>query len=402
MIESKNAQQMKYFNRLNVLQIVATKGPISRTDIVNETGITKMTVSNISSDLIRAGYLSEIPAENRASNHAGRNPSLLSLSDESPCVLGIFIGRRYCVVQICNLSASIINEAVYDYDETLTADILIESICRMKNELTQQCSRKLICAGISAPGPVDVLHGIILNPPRFYGIENVPIVNILEERIGIPCKLIHDSSSAALAESLYGEGKSLKDYIYIIIQDGIGAGEILNGILIDGNSGLGGELGHTSIDINGIKCECGNRGCLEQYANDQSLIENYHKFGGIGFPEKEHHIFEFIINEAESGSIPAIKALEIFAEYLSCALINLLNMFSTENIILGYRGGNNNILEKILYQNLAERVIAAKYKKLSIYHSKFRNKGPVVGAVAQAVQQIFTGSVNIDLSPLNE
>lgn len=392
-----NAQEMKYFNRLQVLKMIATERGISRSRITEDTGLTKMTVSNITADLLSAGMIEEFRPDPQGETHVGRTPMLLRLSDTSPCVLGVYIGRTYCAVQICDLSACVILEEIFRYPGSVTGDQLSEFILSKSRKLMLESGRKIMLAGATAIGPVDSTRGMILSPPGFHGITNLEIGPFLERELGLPCMLFHDAAAAALAEYLYGFGKGLNDLIYILIHNGIGAGIVINGKIIEGLTGLGGELGHTSLDQNGPRCSCGCRGCLELYANGRSLLADYNAVSDARVEAEPIQALPLMIEFAGRGDEAALRSLDIFSDYLSVAVGNLLNMISSENIFLGYQGNDNGILEDMLRKKLLSRIVAGENRKLNVRHSAFHSKGPTVGATAYAVQKLFDGEVTLEI-----
>ena len=390
-----NSKDLKYSNRLQVLRMIVSGGPVTRSEITAQTGLTKMTVSNITADLAEAGFIEEVKDE-YAWDRVGRQPMFLRLSGKSPCILGICIGRKYCAVQICDLSAKIISEERYDYPKDITGGMLLDIVIALALKLKKRTKRKIICAGITAMGPVDSVSGTILSPTGFYGIENLEVTKPLSEKLNMPCFLFHDASAAALAEYMFGGGQDLNDFMYVLILNGIGAGIIINGALIEGPTGLGGELGHTIINSSGPQCSCGNRGCLEVYVNPNSLMDLIEQNIGPRPNIDPVDALPYIIDKAGNGDEGAVKVLDILSDYLAVAIGNILNMISLENIFLGYKGEDNGILEEMLRNKLLSRIVAGSSRSLSIHHSAFHSKGPVVGATAYAVSQIFDGKIQLD------
>lgn len=390
-----NARDMKHANRLRVLQLLCTEGPLPRGQIALRTGLTKMTTSNITADLLEAGLAAELPAERAPGGGAGRTPVLLGLAPSSPCVLGVFIGRRHCGVLICDLAASVLAEETFYYDVGLDGEKLIDTIVKLFYKVRARCDRPLLGAGISAVGPLNASTGTLLSPPNFYGIRNLPVRELLAARLGLPCALIHDSSGGALAERLYGAGRGLDDFLYLHLQDGIGAGLVANGELFDGAVGLGGELGHTSINFDGPPCPCGNRGCLELYANDRALAAELLRLRGEDACGGAGPSFREIVELAGHGDGPAAAALDGFCNYVSYALVNCLNIVDTHQVFVGYRGDESGLLERLLESKVNSRLLAGECRRVRVERSRFLNRAPVFGAVALVARQVFRGELPV-------
>ena len=125
--------------------------------------------------------------------------------------------------------------------------------------------------GLGAPGPIDYRKGVLRFAPNLPGWENVPMRNMLLQTFDVPVHIGNDADLAGLAESKFGAGRHVDSMVYITISTGIGGGMIFNNQLFTGGNGLGGEVGHMSIDPNGPYHTCGNRGCLEVMASGTAI-----------------------------------------------------------------------------------------------------------------------------------
>lgn len=399
-VRGENSRDMKSANRLLFLRLLCTEGPLVRGEIANRTGLSKMTVSNIITDLVAAGLLRE-EVDTEGKNGAGRKPGLLSLASDSPTVVGMHIGRKSCHVLISDLSAQVLLEQERDYPAHLTGDRLVALLLRTLKELRKDYDRPIVCVGISALGPLDNRSGILLAPPNFYGIRNFPLRSRLEDALGIPCLLSHDISAAAQAELLYGAGRELGDFLHLHFGNGIGAGIVAQGKLFDGVMGLSGELGHTSIDFRGPLCDCGNRGCLELYANAQNLTADYAQARmDAGLPATRQVLsLPEILALAHREDPGALYALDRFCEYVSAALVNCLNLIDTHCVLLSHKGQPSSLMESMLQEKVNERLLAASCRRVTVRPSTFQFRAPAMGAIAVAAEAIFSGQIPILPAP---
>ncbi len=396
--ECGNAQDMKYENRLRVLQMISTRGPLSRASITAATGLSKMSISNITSDLIYAGLVNETASTGSHSGISGRIPLLLELSPLSPCVMGLYIGRRHCTVLVTDLSAKIVTEESHQYSENMTGQELLEITAALCEKAVKACHRKILCVGIASLGPVNAQTGVIISPPNFFGIRDLPIREHLQTQLQLPCFLIHDASAGALAESLYGNCRQDSEFIYLQMQNGIGLGMVLNGDVYDGAIGLCGELGHTSIDFRGTRCACGNRGCLELYANEHRLLESFLSHGGqMPQDEEEGEIFRIAVNAAANRDPAALCALEEYTDCVAVGLLNCINLIDSHKIVLGYRGDNNGLVEKMIQRKIEQRLLVREVRKIEVLRSAFLYRAPTIGAAALAARHVFCGDLPIQI-----
>ena len=200
---------------------------------------------------------------------------MLKISSASPVVAGVWVSRDFCHGVLCDLKADIIAQKRLPLGGLDTAGTLCEKIIHCVEYLIKQTKRRVLGVGVCSLGPVDIQNGVILKPTNFYGITDVPVVERIKEVLGLPAFLEKDMNASALAEKYYGRCRDVSDFVYLGITNGIGAGIISSGELFHGGSGFSGEFGHTSIDHQGERCHCGNRGCIELYASVPKILHNY-------------------------------------------------------------------------------------------------------------------------------
>ncbi len=146
---------------------------------------------------------------------------------------------------------------------------VVERIAAAVTELQAELPAgvRLAGIGICSPGPLDHISGVLLDPPNLIGWVNVPLRQMLADRLGLPIVLEHDAKAAALGEYHYGAGRGTRDMVYIVVGTGIGSAIILDGHLHRGQHNAAGEVGHITIRSGGDLCSCGNTGCVESFAS---------------------------------------------------------------------------------------------------------------------------------------
>ncbi len=397
-----NLTSIKENNRALALQLIATEQSVSRVDLARKMHLTKTTLGNIVSELIEKEIINEYGGQEKTSELSlGRRPITLDLSPASPLIAGMLIKRNLLTVILADLKGNIKEQANYEYS-TLDRDLLVNELITMYEELSAGQSRKIVAIGISSIGPVDTVKQMILSPANFWDIHDLPIGSIISEKTGLPTFLIHDCSAGALAEKLYGNKmNSYNNMLYLHIMNGIGVGYILYGKVYDGNSGQSGQLGHMSIHLDGPKCNCGNTGCLELYANIEKMNEKIRALRetyplSSTLPAKPYYTWEDIIGAAASSDFLALSALDDFCTYLVRALRNTLNLLDIHNIIVGYNAPcRTTILEDVLSSKLNARVHDTFTHPIVIEKSTFSGDAPLIGSIAVVANKIFNGSLNI-------
>ena len=196
---------------------------------------------------------------------------------------------------------------------------------------------KVSAVGIGTPGAVDVSAGFLKgSTPNFRFWQNVPIKMKLEKKSDLPVFVDNDANVMALGEAKFGAGIGYQNIICLTIGTGIGGGIIINGDLFRGSNFAGAELGHITIKHDGLKCNCGGRGCLEKYASATAMIKEYHKLSGHTKREKKNQVdVRTIFKKMKSGDPIAKKVVDKSTYYLGRGLANYINIFNPERIIIG-------------------------------------------------------------------
>lgn len=395
---ASNLDTIKKNNRSLVLKLLNSMGSASRAELAKITGLTKTSLSNISNELIDEQIIIE---KGTANSSSGRKPILMSIVDDARFALGLYISRDFIYANITNLKGSILLEKKLLLDALESEQVFISNIINITETLLNEFGKdksKILGIGIASIGPLDVENGIILNPPNFRGLKSIQIVEVLKKRFGYEAFLENDMNACAIAEKLYGKGKNLSDFIYLGVTNGIGSGIILNGSIYRGRDGFAGEIGHTSIDIAGRQCACGNYGCLELYADINAVIGQVNASLNLGAESmltgKPHITWQDIVAAAEKNDPIARKAIEKMAFYLSFGLVNAVNTFNPQAIFLGHEVAlaKDMILEP-LKEMLGRTILYSNAKNMVMEMSAFRENAPFIGAPSIILSKFFNGEL---------
>ncbi len=204
--------------------------------------------------------------------------------------------------------------------------------------------KKITGIGVAAPGPLNTKTGVIMNPPNLPSWRDLPLKKILEKELKIPVDLENDANAAAVGEHWIGAGKNADSMIMITLGTGVGGGLIIGGKLWHGASDVAGEIGHTTIDPEGMRCACGNKGCLEVYVSATGIAERMRSVldqGGESAVvemlngDRSKLTSELIYEAAEEGDLLARLTLEDTGVYLGIGVANLVNVFNPELVVVG-------------------------------------------------------------------
>ena len=368
--------------------MIATAKSTTRVGIASEIGLSKMSVSNIVDEFIQSGSIEE--SEQERSHNQGRNPVRLRFTDHAPKTIGIIINRDHCSAVLCDFYLNIIkSESRNTYG--CNKNELFQYICDMI-DILMSYNETILGIGVASIGPLDIREGIILNPPRFGGIKNLPLCNMLKARYNLPVYLDHQYNAAAIAEKLYGCAKDFLSFIFVGIKDGIGAGIYVNNRVLRGALGLGSELGHMSIDNHGVLCACGNKGCVENYACTTAILDRIKHETGIQMD------FAQCCKSAENEVIDHI--LTDALDKLSVCLVSVVNLLNPEAIILGHES----VMLPDKYLKKMERYINEHklsgnyaYNRIKLLKPYYGEKSQNVGAACIILSKVFDGKLLPDI-----
>lgn len=198
-------------------------------------------------------------------------------------------------------------------------------------------------AGIAAPGPLDPWRGVILTPPNLAGWRDVAILDAVAPAIGLPTYLERDTNVAVIAEWRYGAARGTRHPVYVTVSTGVGGGVLIDGRILRGADGTGGEVGHLVVELDGPRCGCGGIGHVEAIASGTALAREGRELVERGAsPELArlasagHDIDAELVARAADAGDPACRALLERAWVAIGALCaSLTNLLDPEVIVLG-------------------------------------------------------------------
>lgn len=323
---------IKNINKSIVFDAIKLNRLISRAQIAKENGLNKATVSKLVSELIEESLVKE---EGEGASSGGRKPVMLYFNKRAGFSVGIDLGVNYINGLLTDLNGEILKETrvtIHSTEVNYVFKIIINIIEYLINNAPIS-PYGIVGIGIGVPGKVSREGNIVFAPNLNW--SNVQIGEKLENLFHIPVKVINEANAGAHSEHILGAGKNINDQVYISIGIGIGSGIIINQQLYEGTFGASGEMGHFSIDVNGKKCSCGNRGCWELYASEKALISSAFDWG-LTTNEGELDI-DYLLNEAKKNNPTVVHILEKLGENIGFGLVNIINMLDPNVIIIGNR-----------------------------------------------------------------
>ncbi|MEO3957506.1 ROK family transcriptional regulator [Chromobacterium piscinae] len=284
-VSGTNLEYARSHNRRAVLETVRLNGQLTRADLARLTALTPQTVSNIAAELLDAGML--LAGQPLREGARGQPAIPLTLNPDGAYAVGMQLDHQMLVALALDLSGRVrarLEAPVSRPSPDEALPLISDLLQRLRRESGLDWGR-LLGLGLVMPGPFGVEGMTSVGPTTLPGWEEVDAAG-LERALGLPVLLEKDATAAAIGERLYGMASELRNFVYLFIGAGLGAGLFLDGRLYTGGRRNAGEAGHMMVVPAGRPCDCGNRGCLERYVSLQALYEELGIAGGpLATPE---------------------------------------------------------------------------------------------------------------------
>jgi predicted NBD/HSP70 family sugar kinase len=316
-------------NRQIVLNYVRERGPISRAEIAHETALQRSTVSLIVEELRVDGLIEEVSGESTG----GRPPILLSLRTADAVAIGVDLGTTHTVIATSDLAGRVLEQETFETNPD--AKKTIKEIVERSRRLIRRNNGTIEGIGISLPGLVDP-DGKQLFIPTFKW-RDVPLASEISTATGLPVTMDNDANAAAQAELWFGrpEIREVRDFIIVLVEDGVGTGIVFDGQVYRGENGAAGEFGHMTIGQGApVPCASGSRECWEAFASQRAALARYKNLSTDVNGDLKNNFAE-LLNQALRSEGAARTALKETAYYLGVGIANLIRGLAPEAVIVG-------------------------------------------------------------------
>ena len=294
--------------------------------------------------------------------------------------IGVDVGGSHVGIGIVDATGKLILKKEKDYDKKQDdmSNIVLNKIIEIIKEIIQENNinlEEIESIGIAFPGTVSETSVI---KAENLGIENYEVVRKIQKEFNVPIYLENDAKCAAIAEKELGSLKKYEDSVFLIVGTGIGGAVFLDGKLLKPKRFSGFEVGHMVINKNGIKCNCGRKGCFETYCSMRRLKEKISKEFGLNTIDGIK-IREFIEQNQENDKLD--KILDEYIQDLQIGIANLINIFEPQAISIGGSFGHYEILLKRLQDKINEKTELYNKEQIpEILTADLKNDAGIIGA----------------------
>lgn len=390
-MQKADQKRTRAHNTQLVLKTIYSNGQISRAEIARKTNLTPPTISDVVSSLIDEGLVAEI---GHAPSTSGRRAILLDIVSNARQLIGIDLSRKDFRGALTNLRGNIDYRVDLDIGGRDGEDALALAYDLIDN-LVESATSPVLGIGIGAPGLIDSSDGILEQAVNL-NWRHIPLRNLFQDRYHLPIYAANDCQVAALAEYSFGSGKE-SDLPLVVINMGwgIGAGIIIDGKLLHGSPVGAGEIGHVKITENGIRCACGNYGCLETIASNQAiinrmetiLINNPRKSLKKITPEPTKINSDVVIKALENGNREVQQIIYDAGEALGITAASLVGVLGPCRILIHSRIASlNPLLVETIRDTMLQRTLPALARATEVGATTLGSDTVILGATALVLQ----------------
>lgn len=381
------ADTIRYINRQIVLNYVREKEPISRAEISHETALQRSTVSLIVDELKTRGLIYEVEGESTG----GRPPTLLRLRAGACMAIGVDVATTHTTMAVADLVGRVVDKETFPTDPDMTATLrkIVSVVQRFV-----KTHMNIEGIGVCVPGLVDPDTETVIFIPHFKW-RNWPLASELTRITGLPVTVDNDANAAALAELWMGrpEIRDVRDFILVLVEEGLGTGIIFDGQVYQGVAGGAGEFGHMTIGKGApVACAAGSEECWEAFASERAALARYklRRSDLTGSDISFRDLIEFAFSDDEDAK----EALIETAHYLGLGISNLTKGLSPEAVILaGDIARAWPLISSELRRTLAASSICSGLPSTPVFASTLGDHTRLMGALSLVLARKFSSVV---------
>lgn len=377
---SGDSSLLKSINKSTLLRLIKLHAPISRAELAKRTKLTRATVSALVEELISEYWVVE---SGIGESSGGRKPTMLQIHNGAGHIIGVDLRSTNMLVIVTDMCGNKVRKSFYPYKQGAQAEEVLQqllAILQHERAALLPSPRGLIGVGIGIHGFVEYPSSRILFVPHNRW-KKLDWKERVEEELGIPVVIDNEANLAALGELEFGAAADCSNMLYLSIASGIGAGLVLQGELFRGNNGYAGEIGHTTMELNGRACSCGNRGCWETYASERAIANDLHMEYSPDFSEQ-------VLDRLRRGDLEAIAAVHKAGLHLGVGIGNMMHTFNPQMIVIGNAMGQYAPwINESLHEALDSRFSYISSFNVHVTYSRLGEDCCALGAVSAVLRE---------------
>lgn len=336
--EKATRAKTKSHNKALIFKTIYDHGEVSRADVARLTRLTRPTVSSTVAELMDEGLVAEVGV---GPSEGGKPPILLSVVEDSRHLIGIDLANSEFRGAVIDLRGNIIQRRTLPVEER-DGDAALQLVYDLTAALISAATSPILGIGIGTPGLMNPEAGVVRQAVNLEWVD-LPLRDLLTARHDLPVYIANDSQVAALGEYTFGRAAGAASLVVVKVGRGTGAGIVIDGQLYYGDGFGAGEIGHVWAADNGVRCRCGNEGCLETVVSTRALIRQAQQVWQADAASALRAVADSpaglttdLIFEAFQRGDPALRQIiEQMGRTLGHSLANLVGILNIRHVLIG-------------------------------------------------------------------
>ncbi len=382
-------QRSETVRRANLSAIVRElheRGPLSRSELVVRTGLTRSAIRGLTGELVLARLAAEEPAVRLGT--PGRPSPLVCPNPAGATVLALEIEVDSLAAAVVGLGGEVLRHVRVDRPRGHSSlDDIVADLAGLVGGDGRPADDTVIGVGVAVAGVVRRSDGCVSRAPNL-GWTDAPLGASLARSLGAaaPVSVANEADLGVLAEHRRGAARGVDNVLYVSGEVGVGGGLLVDGRPLAGEAGYGGEIGHLPVNPAGSVCGCGSIGCLETEVGEGALLRH------AGHPEAGGRLaVEAVLREAADGSPVALAALDHVGRWLGLGLAGLVNVLNPRLVVLGGLFGRiHPWIAAILEEELTRRALPAPRALVKVVPASLGLDAPLLGAAELAFEPLLS------------
>ena len=388
-VHAAGHDMLRLVNRRILINIISDRQPISRAEIAKISGLNKTTISTITGEMLKDRCVVE-EGLGQTTPVGGKPPTPLRLNNLRYGIFGLDIRADETILALSDFNSRLIARRRFKTGPQPRP--FLQKIGKEITRLHQEHREfvEMAGTGVSLPGLVDNNKGTFLMSVVLPW-RDFPVVQCLEDTTKLPVIIDNSARCSALAEIWHSKAqyKHVRNLLYVSVSSGLACGLIIEGGLYRGGNNTAGQFGHISIETNGPKCRCGQRGCWDLYASDKATISRYQRLRNSrgGRTPSMRKVIELV----ESGDPAAAEAVGESARYLGLGIAGLINGLDPDVIVVGGEITRAwGLIEPIISRGAKGSLLGARASTIPIRRSAFEVRPSLKGALTLVLNELLS------------
>jgi predicted NBD/HSP70 family sugar kinase len=388
------SETLRRSNLSSILATLRAASSVTRSTLVEATGLTRSAVGSLIGELVEHGLAAETGAQH--DGQRGRPSAMAALDGSGFAALSFEIGVDGVAAAVVNLRGEVIDDARASRTRgPVPVEAKVDDLVSLANLIGyldgSVGDRRVVGIGVAVAGTVTSDGQNVVMAPNLQW-SDVPLANLVSARFGdgVAVTIGNDADVGALAEHRFGAGKGASNMIYVGGEIGVGGGIIVDGARVHGRSGFAGEVGHMPVNPSGDVCGCGSRGCWETEVGERALLRRagFDEDGGDAAVQR-------LLLAAEHGDAAALDALAEHGGWMAIGLACLINVFDPEVVVMG--GMFNDLwrhIDDVVKSDLARTSFGGRVRPGVVLAGMLGNSARLIGAAELAYQPLLNNPVS--------